>query len=353
MNIIHTPITKLHSAAIIIVAIAIVFATTFSEGLSSTNNNNNNNNDNNNNNNNNNHYYSPNFAQSRAQMLNLLNHPLQIQLATGDLPLGSFQRIVKDRLVLLTGIQAATAGLLLEEEDVIGIKAHQEEAAEWLEFARAQGKTIVAPSGIACYTCGGDHFDIDCPEDQQSSQSVLALNSVLQSSGVVGAISILEGYSFACRRLLEALRTTTNSHDNYYDTVYHGWLKVHAERWSQLSERCHKLSAKIDQTNTMDEDDDSAARYTACLSMFYNWIDMEAATTGIRANLNNPEITALMEALEVLEPGYATQRDKHSSFVACNISGAASSKANVKSATAKVDAATAYLAAKKKKEGQS
>ena len=37
------------------------------------------------------------FEDSRSDVLNLLNHPLQIQLLTGDLPMGSFRRLVKDR----------------------------------------------------------------------------------------------------------------------------------------------------------------------------------------------------------------------------------------------------------------
>lgn len=84
--------------------------------------------------------------------------------------------------------------------------------------------------------------------------------------------------------------------------------------------------------------------------MLYNWIDMEAATTGIRADryLNDPVMASLLETLEALEPGYAASRDKHSSFVA-DISGVAT-KPSQQAATAKVNAAAAYLAAKKQKE---
>ena len=280
-------------------------------------------------------------------MLNLLNHPLQLQLVTGDLPLGSFQRLLSDRLVLLEGLETSAAGLFLLEDDDIDIhsiiQAHHEDAHQWLTMAQAQGKTIRTP-GIACYTCGGEHLNIDCPDDQEPSQSVRALHSVLQTSGLAGAMAILEGYSFVCSRLLEALRKSDTNHG--CDTVYHGWLEAHAEQWSRLADLCHEKMGKSSIV-----EDDSAA-YTTCLSMLYNWIDTEAATTGIRADLNDPMMASLMETLEEMEPGYAAQRDKHSSFAA-DIAGVATTRAKENGATAKANAAAAYLAAKKKKqEGQ-
>lgn len=292
--------------------------------------------------------YSSNFAQSRPQMLDLLNHPLQLQLATGDLPLGSFQRLLEDRLVLVKGIQAATttrdgASLLsfVGDDDTI-IEAHHEYAKQALEIAKGRGKTIAAGPGIACYTCGGDHLNIDCPDDQEPSQSVLALSSVLQSSGLVGASAVLEAYSFACRQMLEAIKTSNTNNDGEnenYDSVYHGWLEAHADQWSTLSDQCQE------QMNQRSDSD--FASYTTCLSMLYNWIDMEAAMTGIRADiLKDSNITSLMETLEQLEPGYAAQRDKHSSFVADAIAPTSTA------ASSKVNAAAAYLAAKKKKEAE-
>lgn len=41
------------------------------------------------------------FINSRPDILNLLNHPLQLQLATGEVPLGSFRRLVADRRLIL------------------------------------------------------------------------------------------------------------------------------------------------------------------------------------------------------------------------------------------------------------
>ena len=56
-----------------------------------------------------------------------------------------------------------------------------------------------------------------------------------------------------------------------------------------------------------------------------------------------------MDRLEELEPGYAAQRDKHSSFLA-DITGKASSQLMKDKAAARVDKAAAYLAAKEKKK---
>lgn len=84
--------------------------------------------------------------------------------------------------------------------------------------------------------------------------------------------------------------------------------------------------------------------------MFYGWLDSEAATTGIRlenGQESESKLQQLMDVLEVLEPGYASQRDKHSSFVA-DVTGSKEQKAKADSAERKVNAAAAYLAAKKK-----
>ena len=50
-------------------------------------------------------------ARHRNELLNLLNHPLQIQLATGELPYGSFLRLCHDRDAVLEALmRAASAG---------------------------------------------------------------------------------------------------------------------------------------------------------------------------------------------------------------------------------------------------
>ena len=48
-------------------------------------------------------------AAHRSERLNLLNHPLQIQLATGALPYGSFVRLCHDRSTILDAVRSAAA----------------------------------------------------------------------------------------------------------------------------------------------------------------------------------------------------------------------------------------------------
>ena len=48
-------------------------------------------------------------AAHRSGRLNLLNHPLQIQLATGALPYGSFVRLCHDRSTILEAVRSALA----------------------------------------------------------------------------------------------------------------------------------------------------------------------------------------------------------------------------------------------------
>ena len=262
------------------------------------------------------------FLNSRADALNILNHPLQLQLATGELPMGSFQRLLRDRATLIAGLQTATGGIVMEQE----MEEHASESKQWLNAAEAAGKTIVVP-GIACYTCGGEHLNVDCPEDsQEASPSVLALKSVLETNGLAGASAVLRSYSFACATLLEVASGG--------DPSYYAWLQAHAERWSVLATACEEKLGNAGD----------ASSYALCLSMFYNWIDSEAATTGIRATGDSTKY--LMEALEELEPGYAAQHDKHQSYV----TEVTKAEAKKGTAAAKVSAAAAYLAAKKKRQ---
>lgn len=269
------------------------------------------------------------FQNARPELLNLLNHPLQLQLATGDLQLGAFQRLLLDRKAILEGLEAATQGMPRLQEE---LALYESEAEQWLTTTQEAGKTISVP-GIECYSCGGDHLNLDCPEDQEISSSAQALKSLLLSNGLEGATAVLQGYSFACSTLLKACEMEALQ----LDPVYHGWLSTHADRWSQVGDICgEKLS-----------DNPNSDGYTVCLSMLYNWIDGEAATTGIRADLNDATLSTLMDELERLEPGYAAQRDKHQSFVA-DLTGVKSAEVQQEKAQSKVSKAAAYLAAKNK-----
>lgn len=181
------------------------------------------------------------FAANRPDVLNLLNHPLQLQLATGDLPLGSFRRLVTDRATILEGLRSATAttfpGLL--DDDIL---RHNEDSRQWLEAAETAGKTIAVP-GMQCYNCGGEHLNIDCPDDAGTSAGALALKSVLESHGVAGAVAVLRSYGFCCSRLLDAVDACsvegeTDATSSIDMGPYKVWIEAHAVRWSSLADVC-------------------------------------------------------------------------------------------------------------------
>jgi len=296
-------------------------------------------------------------SEERRIFLDLTNHPLQLQLATGELPLGCFRRLVADRAVILEGLMKAASMGLMDEE----MSRHSLESQRWLVEAEKAGKTISVP-GIECYSCGGDHLNIDCPEDNidAGSPSAQALRSVLSLGSVSDASAVLDAYGFACTRLLDAVDRCSrrddggdksDSDDGILSNTYRGWLEAHAERWKKISCSCKEH----------EDNSSSSSNSMICLSMLYNWIDSEAATTGIRLLNDGTKSTSnsggggsamemLREAIEELEPGYAAQRNKHQSFVA-DITGKKDALARIEAAKRKTDAAAAYLAAKKKKEG--
>ena len=82
----------------------------------------------------------PHFLSARPSVLNLMHHPLQLQLATSELPLGSFRRLCRDRRVILEGLQRAAPPGLLDGE----CGSHDDDAETWLAAAEAAGKSIDA-----------------------------------------------------------------------------------------------------------------------------------------------------------------------------------------------------------------
>lgn len=164
------------------------------------------------------------FVASRSEILNLLNHPLQLQLTTGDLPLGSFRRLVADRSVILKGLQTACLSTslptLLDDE----LSRETSDSKLWLQTAEKSGKTILVP-GIKCYTCGGDHLNIDCPDDAEISSSANALASVLEMNGLAGVSAVLRSHGFCCSRLIDAVNMLGADNDCRSD-AYMGWLEV-------------------------------------------------------------------------------------------------------------------------------
>ena len=78
----------------------------------------------------------------RSERLNLLNHPLQIQLATGALPYGSFVRLCHDRSTILEAVRSAAAAA---GADVLSAEVSEGEAKTLLDAAEAAGKREPGP----------------------------------------------------------------------------------------------------------------------------------------------------------------------------------------------------------------
>ena len=115
---------------------------------------------------------------------------------------------------------AAAAGA-----DVLSAEVSEAEATAkaWLETAEAAGKTIsTGDPSIKCYACGGDHLNVDCPDDLTVTGPARAVAAVLRSySGAEAATSVLAvcEYGWACDTVLKA----------GFETPYAGWLRAHAE----------------------------------------------------------------------------------------------------------------------------
>ena len=265
----------------------------------------------------------------RSERLNLLNHPLQIQLATGALPYGSFVRLCHDRGTILDAVRSAAAAAGAE---VLG-DVSEAEAKAWLETAEAAGKTIsTGDPSIKCYACGGDHLNVDCPDDVTVTGPARAVAAVLRSySDVEAAAGVLAAceYGWACGTLLEA----------GFETPYAGWLTNHAEA---LATAAAAVAPLVDAADRESVD----AAYVAALSAFFNFVDSEASTAGLKGA--GADLEAARRKLDALEPGFLDQQDRNANFVSATLKAQAEkSSAGAK----KMDAAAAYLAAKKAKGG--
>ena len=106
------------------------------------------------------------WESCRGDALTLLNQPLQLLLATGTLPLGSFKRLVCDRKTVLEGIceacdAAAEASATPEQYASLQeglsdeLQRHAYDAAFWQSAAISAGKPIDAPVGTPSYEIDG------------------------------------------------------------------------------------------------------------------------------------------------------------------------------------------------------
>ena len=266
-------------------------------------------------------------AAHRSERLNLLNHPLQIQLATGALPYGSFVRLCNDRGTILDAVRSAAAAA---GADVLS-DVSEAEAKAWLDAAEAAGKTIsTGDPSIKCYACGGDHLNVDCPDDLTVTGPARAVAAVLRSSpDPATAVFAACEYGWACGTLLEA----------GFETPYKGWLTSHADALNKASAAVAPLVDAADW-------DAVDAAYVAALSALFNFIDSEASTAGLKGA--GEDLEAARTKLDALEPGFLEAQDRNANFVAATLKAQAEKSS---SGAKKMDAAAAYLAAKKAKGG--
>ena len=267
-------------------------------------------------------------AAHRSERLNLLNHPLQIQLATGALPYGSFVRLCHDRRTILNAVRSAAAAA---GADVLAAEVSNDETKAWLDAAEASGKTIsTGDPSIKCYACGGDHLNVDCPDDLTVTGPARAVAAVLRSSpDPATAVFAVCEYGWACGTLLEA----------GFETPYRGWLTNHAEALATASAAVAPLVDAADRESV-------DAAYVAALSALFNFVDSEASTAGLKGA--GADLEYARRKLDALEPGFLDSQDRNANFVAATL------KAQVEKSSAgakKMDAAAAYLAAKKAKGG--
>ena len=88
------------------------------------------------------------------------------------------------------------------------------------------------------------------------------------------------------------------------------------------------------------------AAYVAALSALFNFVDSEASTAGLKGA--GEDLEAARRKLDALEPGFLDAQDRNANFVSATLKAQlAKSSAGAK----KMDAAAAYLAAKKAKAG--
>ena len=268
-------------------------------------------------------------AAHRSERLNLLNHPLQIQLATGALPYGSFVRLCHDRTTILEAVRSAAAAA---GADVLSDVSEAETKA-WLDAAEAAGKTIsTGDPSIKCYACGGDHLNVDCPDDLSVTGPARAVAAVLRSySGAEAATGVLAvcEYGWACDTLLKA----------GFETPYAGWLRAHADSLNAAA------AAVVPLVDAADRDAVDAS-YVAALSALFNFVDSEASTAGLKGA--GADLEAARRKLDALEPGFLDAQDRNANFVSATLKAQA---AKSSSGAKKMDAAAAYLAAKKAKAG--
>jgi hypothetical protein len=349
---------------------------------------------------------------TRPEALALTNHPLLVQIGTGQLPAGSFRRCLLARTAIVEGLEAAAAVacsgnfVTAPAAECLSLLAQervrcQQDADEWWASAVAAGKSIELPAsevagksamiplgssfhpsfplplptcarphpivvGVRCYGCGGTHYNVDCPEELTVSSEATALASQLRGSRTLAAASVvLRDLCFAHATLREAQLDGGDA--------YGGWVEAHSQRWLRLADAC---DGALEAAATLQGDTAAAAieEARAARSLLFALIDSEASTAGLRArggagaeegategaDADERTYMSLQEAREAIEavaPGFLEQHDRNARFLREEVLGAsgparaaAVSQAGQKASA--VDKAAAYLRAKRAASGR-
>ena len=283
------------------------------------------------------------WSNRRDAALAVVNNPLIVQLGSGELPAGSYLRLMEDRAVVLDGVQAACAAACRRGRlppsgrpatsaaaaaaglDIL-LKAEQKRRADdheaWAAAMAAAGKSIEvdheawaaaqAAAGepatqLACYTCGGPHLNVDCPEELAPSAAARALAAHLRSSPPAVALPA----AAAVLRCVGWCHATLRAAGLGGGAAFGGWVNAHATRWAALADAADAL---LDASSSGDvADADADAEHALALSLLYSWISSEAGTAGLKGD--GAPLQAAREAIDRVEPGYLQSVDRDAQFV--------------------------------------
>ena len=255
--------------------------------------------------------------RSHSAALSLVNHPLAVQLGTGALPRGSFDRCMLARRALLQSLEACAARAVSSEKvtpaaallfstvakEVASIDA---DAAHWASEATSAGQTIDLPAeevaaGVKCYVCGGNHYNIDCPDELSVSGEAQALASFLRAASPAASATVLRDLAFVHKTLLRAGLDGGRA--------YGGVVRVHAERWTAMAE----------QYDALESDGAPAAEIETARALLFAAVDAEGGVAGLKdapgVASGSLSLEAAREAIERVEPGFLAQQDRNAAFV--------------------------------------
>ena len=283
------------------------------------------------------------WSNRRDAALAVVNNPLIVQLGSGELPAGSYLRLMEDRSIVLDGVTAACAAACRRGRlppsgrpatsaaaaaaglDLL-LKAEQERREDdheaWAAAMAAAGKSIEvdheawaaaqAAAGepatqLACYTCGGPHLNVDCPEELAPSAAARALAAHLRSSPPAVALPA----AAAVLRCVGWCHATLRTAGLGGGAAFGGWVDAHATRWAALADAADAL---LDASSSGDvADTDADAEHALALSLLYSWISSEAGTAGLKGD--GAPLQAAREAIDRVEPGYLQSVDRDAQFV--------------------------------------